>query len=304
MYENITESPSYSAKIESFLKHNTNYAIHTPIRKRLFPRRRVISRFPFDLWMADLIEYNKTTKRFNQGFNFILVVIDCFSKKIWARSLKKKSGPETAEAFESILSKLDEFPLNLCTDSGKEFFNFDCAKIFEAYGINHYAVRTKSLFKASVVERAIRTIKTRLQRYFHKHKTKKWIDIIDQFVNNYNTTPHRSHGFTPLEVTSENREEVYKRLYPRIKLTTVCKLKKGDKVRHLLKKTLFEKGYTQTWTEEIFTITDVRQSNLVCWYILENHLGKQLEGIWYYYQLKLVSKHADTSDRTSSEKSN
>ena len=243
--------------------------------------------------MADLIEYNKRTKRFNGGHNFILIVIDCFSKRVWARPLKSKSGPETSQAFESILSQLDHFPINICTDAGKEFFNYDCSKIFEAYGINHYAVPSKSKFKASVVERVIRTIKSRFERYFHKHKTKKWIDILDQFINNYNDTPHSSHGLKPLEVTDENRDKVYKKLYPRIKLTTVCKFQKGDKVRHLLNKTLFEKGYTQTWTEEVFTISEVRQSNLVCWYLIEDHTGKRISGIWYYNQLKLVSKYAN-----------
>ena len=247
--------------------------------------------------MADLIEYNKYTKRFNQGYNFILVIIDCFSKRMWAKPLKTKSGHETARAFESILFDLDDFPVNLCTDSGKEFFNYDCMKVFEAHGINHYSVPTKSKFKASIVERAIRTLKTRLQRYFHKHKTRKWIDIIDQFVKNYNLTPHRSHGLKPLDVSSENRDEVYKRLYPRIKLKTDCKFQKGDKVRHLLNKTLFEKGYTQTWTEEIYTVADVRQSNLVCWYILHDHTDSAISGIWYYNQLKLVSKNVNQSDR-------
>ena len=297
LYEDITKSPSFSAKIEAFLRNNDNFAIHTPIRRKTFPRRRVIARFPNELWMADLIEYNKYTKRFNQGYKYILVVIDCFTKRIWAKPLKNKSGLETARAFESILFDLDDFPINLCTDSGREFFNYDCMKVFEAHGINHYSVPTKSKFKASIVERAIRTIKSRLQRYFHKHKTKKWIDIIDQFVKNYNLTPHRSHGFRPLDVTSENRDKVYKRLYPRINLKTICKFEKGDKVRHLLNKTLFEKGYTQTWTEEIYTVSDVRQSNLVCWYILQDHSGSAVPGIWYYYQLKLVSKNVDQSDR-------
>ena len=297
LYEDITKSPSFSAKIEAFLRNNDNYAIHTPIRRKIFPRRRVITRFPNELWMADLIEYNKYTKRFNQGYNFILVIIDCFSKRMWAKPLKTKSGHETARAFESILFGLDDFPVNLCTDSGKEFFNYDCMKVFEAHGINHYSVPTKSKFKASIVERAIRTLKTRLQRYFHKHKTRKWIDIIDQFVKNYNLTPHRSHGLKPLDVSSENRDEVYKRLYPRIKLKTDCKFQKGDKVRHLLNKTLFEKGYTQTWTEEIYTVADVRQSNLVCWYILHDHTDSAISGIWYYNQLKLVSKNVDQSDR-------
>lgn len=301
LYADITAEPSYSSKLESFLRYNQNYATHTSIRKKNFPRRRVIARFPNEIWMADLIEYGKHTKHINRGYIYILVVIDCFSKQVWARPLKTKSGPETAIALESILKDLDDFPINLVTDSGREFFNYDCNKILQAYGINHYSVPTKSKFKASVVERVIRTIKTRLERYFAMQKSKKWIDVIDQFIKNYNGTPHKSHGLKPLDVSHENRDVVYKRLYPKIGLTTVCKYRKGDKVRHILKKKEFEKGYTQSWTDEIFTIIDVRQSNQICWYLLANHAGQKLDGIWYYYQLKLVKKHDNSLEGTSSK---
>lgn len=301
LYENITAEPSYSSKIESFLRYNKNYATHTAIRKKTFPRRRVIARFPNEIWMADLIEYGKHTKHINRGYVYILIIIDCFSKQVWGRPLKTKSGPETAQAFESILKDLDEFPVNLVTDSGREFFNYDCNKILQAYGINHYSVPTKSKFKASVVERVIRTLKTRLERYFAKRKSKKWVDVIDQFISNYNNTPHKSHGFKPLDVSNDNRDIVYKRLFPRIGLTTICKYRKGDKVRHILKKKEFEKGYTKSWTDEVFTIIDVRQSNQVCWYILADHAQDKIDGIWYYYQLKLVKKHDNSSDRSNSE---
>ena len=301
LYADITAEPSYSSKLESFLRYNQNYATHTAIRKKIFPRRRVIARFPNEIWMADLIEYGKHTKHINRGYIYILIIIDCFSKRVWGRPLKTKSGPETANAFEEILKDLDDFPINLVTDSGREFFNYDCNKVLQAYGINHYSVPTKSRFKASVVERVIRTIKTRLERYFSKQNSKKWIDVIDQFISNYNGTPHKSHGFKPLDVSDDNRDVVYKRLYPRIGLTTVCKYRKGDKVRHLLKKKEFEKGYTKSWTDEIFTIIDVRQSNQVCWYILADHVNEQVDGIWYYYQLKLVKKNDYTSERQGSQ---
>ena len=99
----------------------------------------------------------------------------------------------------------------------------------------------------------------------------------------------------PQDVTDENREQVYKKLFPDKQLTTVCKLKEGDKVRALKEKTQFEKGYTQKWSDEIYKIKSVRQSNGVCWYVLEDHTGRELSGIWYYYQLNLVAKHADQS---------
>ena len=120
-----------------------------------------------------------------------------------------------------------------------------------------------------------------------------WINVIQQIAINYNSTPHSTHKIPPQDVNNENRDDVYKRLYPDKNLTTICKLKIEDKVRTLKEKTDFEKGYTQKWSDEIYTIKDVRQSGSVCWYILEDHTRVELSGIWYYYQLNLVVKHAD-----------
>ena len=110
----------------------------------------------------------------------------------------------------------------------------------------------------------------------------------------------------PQDVTDENRDKVFKRLYPHSKLTVVCKLKIGDKVRKIIEKSLFDKGYSKKWTDEVFKISDSRQSNTVCWYKLTDLQNKEVPGIWYYYQLKLVARNdnytesrekADTSNR-------
>ena len=60
LYEDIESAPSFSAKIDAYLRNNTIHSRHRRIVKKTFPRRRIISRFPFDIFMADLIEYPKT----------------------------------------------------------------------------------------------------------------------------------------------------------------------------------------------------------------------------------------------------
>ena len=241
--------------------------------------------------MADLIEYPKF-KVLNRGYVYILLLIDCFTKQVFVSPMKKKDQYNSAAAFESIFKEMDEFPKNLITDGGKEFFNSEVSKVFQNYGINHYKTPTRTKWKASMAERAIRTIKNRLQKYFHLSGKNLWINEINQIVQNYNSTPHSSHGFPPLDVSDENREIVYKKLYPNKDLTTICKLNKGDKVRILKEKKEFEKAYTQKWSDQIYTIAKVRQSGGVCWYKLKDHNGETLKGIWYYYQLNLVAHNA------------
>ena len=46
-----------------------------------------------DLWQADLFELTPYAKE-NGGYKYVLVVIDCFSKFLWTRSLRSKNGEE------------------------------------------------------------------------------------------------------------------------------------------------------------------------------------------------------------------
>ena len=240
--------------------------------------------------MGDLIEY-RGYKWHNNGYKYILLLIDCFSKMIYVAPMKKKSSDDSILAFESIFSKLERFPQSLATDSGKEFVNAGAQNIFETYGINHYTLKSK--MKAMIAERAIRTIKERLEKYFSKSGETKWIDVIDQFVENYNKQPHSTTGYAPLDVNEENQAEIYKKMYPNKKLKVACRLKIGDKVRKLVEKDLFDKGYKQRWSEEIYEIVSVRQSNIVCWYKIKEVNGETLAKSFYYYQLNLVVKNDD-----------
>lgn len=152
-----------------------------------------------------------------------------------------------------------------------------------------------------MVERVNRTIKSRLQKYFFKNKTKNWIDVLDKIVENYNNTPHSALGIAPNQVTESNHKAVYKRLYPDLGLRTICKLNVEDRVRKIINKDIFEKGYTQNWSEEIYIISKVKQSNGVCYYYLKDLSAIDIPGIYYYYQLNLVSRNADSSERKSTQ---
>ena len=62
--------------------------LHKPI-KRKFPRRRVIVNGIDDTWSADLIDM-KVFSKFNKGYQYLLNVIDIFSKYAWSIPLKTK----------------------------------------------------------------------------------------------------------------------------------------------------------------------------------------------------------------------
>ena len=117
LYTDINSVPSYSAKINEFLRKNPVHSVHKRIIKKKFPRRKIIARFPFDIWMGDLIEYPQY-KFNNRQHVYILILIDCFTRKVYCSPMRDKSMKSSVNAFESIFVKMDEFPTHMVTDGG------------------------------------------------------------------------------------------------------------------------------------------------------------------------------------------
>ena len=59
---------------------------------------------PNEIWCADLIDMTEFSND-NKEYNYLLNVIDIFSKYAWSVQLKNKTGSEVAKAFESIMTK-------------------------------------------------------------------------------------------------------------------------------------------------------------------------------------------------------
>ena len=127
------------------------------------------------------------------------------------------------------------------------------------FAVNHFRAGSGSKFKASLVERVIRTLKTRLERYFQKTKSVRWIDVLEKFVDDYNKTPHSKIGLAPNQVTEKTAKAVYNKMYPYKGVIITCKLNLGDKVRILLQKMILRRA-TKSRGLTVF-ISSLKSSN-------------------------------------------
>ena len=92
-------------------------------------------------------------------------------------------------------------------------------------------------------------------KYFSANNTRKFVNVLDLLVDQYNNTIHSSIRMTPKEASrKENENKVWRNLYPEFGDKTLTpKFSIVDNVR-ITKKKEFDKGYTQRWTEEVFKI--------------------------------------------------
>lgn len=267
-----------------WLKGQRTYTLHRSARKR-YPTRKYFVNKIDEQWQADLAEMQRVSQT-NQGYRYILTVIDILSRYAWTRKLHSKNGLEVSQAFKSILVK-GRVPIRLQTDQGKEFDNKYMSTLYRIYNIEHFTV--KSPFKAAIVERLNRTLKEKIYKYFTAYNTTRWIDILPSVTNQYNNRKHRTIGCSPASVNLDNYMKIWRKLYasrPQPKIRKDVQL--GDRVRISRAKSIFEKGYLPKWTEEEFIIDKISTKFSPIMFSLRDLAGNLIEGKFYRQEIQPI----------------
>ena len=218
--------------------------------------------------------------RDNKGYRYMLNVIDVFSKYAWSVPLKDKKGITVLTALKDIIKKSGRKCKHLWVDQGKEFYNSHFDEWLKENDVIRYS--TFGEHKSAVVERFNRTLKTEMWKRFTAGNTRNWIDMLDNLMKRYNDKVHSSIGITPVEA-SKNPEVVLQRR--KVLSRQIRKFKVGDVVRISRTKQLFEKGFHPNWTEEIFTVTEVKNTTPIT-YKLKDSSDEILEGSFYNEEMQ------------------
>lgn len=257
----MNEIPDLSFKsVKERLSKQVAYTRHKK-PKLTFPRRKVLSLRIDDTWAADLIQADSLAN-FNSQYQYILTVVDLFSRKLWCRKLKHKSTTEMDAAMRSIIEENGgRSPYKLWTDEGQEFLSLK--NLYEDMEIERYS--TRSPIKSAYAERMNRSIEDLLYKNMTARNTAKWIDLLDDVVKTLNNRVSTVlHGLTPNEAHQKENEEFLRGKF----LEDYEKHKKkfagqkpkfsiGDTVRLIKKRNLFSRGYEPAYEREFSVIKDV-----------------------------------------------
>jgi len=115
----------------------------------------------------------------NDGYRYILVVIDVFTRYLWVRSLKTKTAKEVEKAPKSIFEI--KKPIKISTDGGGEFNNKVIEELLKKENIYHHITLNTDV-KASYVERVIITLKRMMYRYFSENRSYRYLDVLQDLA--------------------------------------------------------------------------------------------------------------------------
>ena len=151
-------------------------------------------------------------------------------------SFKNQRGISIINAFQKIVSKRCK-PNKIWVDQGGKFYNL-FKRFLKINNIEMYSTYNEG--KSAVAEIFIRTLKNKIFKYMRAVSKNIYFDVLDDIVDKYNKTVHRTIKMKPIDITSDSYTE-----YNEDSNEKDPKFKVGNHVRISKYKNTFAKGYTQ-----------------------------------------------------------
>lgn len=253
--------------------------------------RKVTALYPDHIWSADLVFLNQEEMiEQNEPYQYLLTVIDVYSRYAYARPLKSKKAIEVQRAFVDIFDELERQPEKLYVDQGSEFYNKVFLTFLKKNKIEIYS--TFGPYKASIIERFNRSLKDLMFKKLLTQMSWKWVPLVPELLKVYNNRPHSGiDKETPLDVYFGNVTLDVPTERPNTN-NKPPKFKVGDRVRIPYYKNVFDKGYFPKWTYEVFVVKTIKYTTPYM-YVLKDYKGETVRGSFYENEMLKSQQRED-----------
>jgi hypothetical protein len=139
------------------------------------------------------------------------------------------------------------------------------------------------------IERFNGTLKSMIMKYFEAQNTYRWIDQLQAFIRNYNSSAHGTIGVAPKDAL-ENIPEIKERIQSYVNKThkNLEPFKKGQRVRIAITKKPEDKSIV-SWSSQIYEISKVIKSKQP--YLSPSYEitpEREDKKRWYHEELQLI----------------
>lgn len=152
-------------------------------------------RYPENTWSVVSTDLIGPLPYSSNGNCYLLLFQDTFSKWVEFKPLRRATGQTVSDAFEKLVLHRYGAPNTLLSDNGPQYANKLFIELAKQYAINHRFTPPYSP-QCNPVERTNRTIKTMI-RQFCEENHKSWDKHLSEIIFAWNTSEHRSTGYSP-----------------------------------------------------------------------------------------------------------
>ena len=194
----------------------------------------------------------------NDGFRYLLVAVDIFTKKAHGVAIKDKQPAESVRAMKEIL-KVIGVPEVLYHDNEGSWNSGDFVQLLNQHEIKQIITSTPPPFAERMIQTLKMMIHTRLGGL--EIDKQEWISVLSPVLKKYNNTKHSTIGMSPNQAKQGNdnieiwlniiNKANFNRKYP--------PLFKGSEVRVYVKPGSFKKGYDSKWSKEVYKVIAITE---------------------------------------------
>ncbi|WUR04298.1 putative integrase-like protein [Vairimorpha necatrix] len=180
--------------------------------------RIILSKYPRERYVADLIDL-RLYHELNEGYKWLLNVVDSFTKFCWTVPLYVKSSISEGNAFETLFRTFNPCFI-LHTHNGREFVNQVLDDLCQKYEIRHVRGRARCSWIQGQKERCNQIIKWMIASTLRtKNTLGQWTKVREEVTWSYNNLRHSTTRQTPFSliimgildsINSENHEQEFK----------------------------------------------------------------------------------------------
>ena len=164
-------------EVDKFIKGKSEQqqtTIKTEKRKDL---GKLVAYYPLSLIQMDIFDLAKYYKE-NQGYKYILCIVDVYSRKVWTYKMKNKDNINVFESFQQFIkdSNIEKYkPTIIMSDHDSTFTSNQFKEILEKYDIIQNLNIKDDHHALGLIDSFARTLKKTLTRIFLSNGNSNWI---------------------------------------------------------------------------------------------------------------------------------
>jgi hypothetical protein len=172
---------------------------HQPLDHRQKVVQSIRSTHPRHRYVIDLIQMTPCFVRHEGTYNYILVMVDHFSRHRWTAPLQEKYASSVVKELRQWWSFSGK-PDILQSDNGPEFAAGEVKDFCREWGVRKCHSRPYTPQTNGAVERANRDVQERLARWLTRNPGKTWVEGLTTVCAAHNDCWSRTHNGKPREV--------------------------------------------------------------------------------------------------------
>ena len=154
----------------------------------------------------DLIDM-KIYEKQNNGYKYILTVIDYFTKYVWAEPLKDTQSLSVKNAMIKITDESNTMPKTFQADNGSEFKG-EFSDWTHSNNIDLIKTLSYSPTSNGLIENYNKQLRKVIREGTIRYNSLNWVNHLNEYTNNHNNHKNTTTKYAPIEIWKEGNDKI------------------------------------------------------------------------------------------------